>query len=146
METQYTREYLSTRTPQQLKEICGQRRIRGYTGKNKNELIYLILLNQIAQERRVRNRFNIFGMFKSYILRFCDSGEKTLDTHPEFIDEISKTEDEHCVICFDNKRIFAGKCGHLCLCGICSKNIYEQKEALCPICRNEWKEVRMIFL
>ena len=144
METHYTREYLLTRSVQDLKEICREKRLKGYTNNTKIELVYSILINQ--ERRRRTRKFNIFDKFRTYMLRYCRAEEKSGYVHPEFIDETSEKEDELCVICFENKRIFAGKCGHLCLCGNCSKSVWDNKVSLCPICREEWREVRMIFL
>lgn len=102
-----------------------------------------------------RNRFNIFNIitikFKKYIENFCNKEsievlEKEEKVHPEFNDVEEEKIDNQCNICFINKKIIAGKCGHLCVCGNCSKQIFEKFEPLCPMCREKWEDVRVIFV
>ena len=63
--------------------------------------------------------------------------------HPIVIDE-ETTDDQKCTICFINKKIIVGNCGHT-LCGLCSKHIYENTKPYCPICRDEWKDLRRFY-
>jgi rubrerythrin len=56
--------------------------------------------------------------------------------------EITEHEEKRCNICLTNKKNYACvPCGHLCLCGTCSKNINKN----CPICNNGIDNIIRIF-
>ena len=56
--------------------------------------------------------------------------------------EITEDEEKRCNICLTNKKNYACvPCGHLCLCGTCSKNINKN----CPICNNGIDNIIRIF-
>jgi len=141
METQYTQEYLFSKNINELIEICIELRINRFNNRNKQSIIRLILTNQKNQRVKI-SLFNKIS--KKFMFIFCDKKKDV--RHPSFNDVEEEDDDKQCVICFKNKKILAGECGHLCLCGNCSKSVWEQKESLCPICRNEWKKVRKIFV
>lgn len=149
MDVQYTREILNRISIEDLKRICQNNNIRGYNHISKSELVTLIM-NEQTNRKRVRTSLikNIYNYFMSNMSKiFCntDKYQRIITIHPEFEDVEEENIEKQCVICFVNKRIFAGKCGHLVLCGTCSKNIYTKSESLCPICMNSWEDVRKIF-
>ena len=56
--------------------------------------------------------------------------------------EITDDIETRCDVCLTNKKNYACvPCGHLCLCGTCSKNINKK----CPICNNEIDNIIIIF-
>lgn len=151
MEVQYTNEILNSMTIADLKQICSDININVNSNISKRDLINLILSNQhmTIQEslRRTRNRGlkrYISSRIKTFMSRWCDSN--TNISHPKFKDEKEEDIEKQCVICFENRKIFAGRCGHFVLCGECSTNICNQQESLCPICRRTWEDVRQIFI
>lgn len=150
MDSEYTREILNMMRIEELKRVCRNNNIRTYNHISKSELVTLIM-NEQTNRTRVRTslRKNVYNHFMSIMRRsFCerDNYVEIMITHPECEDIEEENIEKQCVICFVNRRIFAGKCGHLVLCGTCSKNVYKQTESLCPICRNPWEDVRKIFI
>ena len=66
--------------------------------------------------------------------------------HPSYTDV--EIDDDHillCPVCMTNKSIISGKCGHM-ICGNCSSNIYASEKCNCPVCRDEWRDLRKIFI
>ena len=62
-------------------------------------------------------------------------------THPDGEDEEVEEGDPYCVACMVNKpKILSAKCGHLCLCVMCSRHIFENKK-ICPKCRGPWTDL-----
>lgn len=154
MNIYYSKEFLYTRNITDLKKICEENQIRGYFVNNKKELICLILNTQNERLKREKKRKKMYkyipNMFKNFIHKQCDTKvlivESKKEEHPDFKDEKEENEEKQCVICFENRKIFAGRCGHLCVCGKCSKDIFESEESLCPICRERWNRIRVIFI
>lgn len=108
--------------------------------KSKEDIINFLLKHQQKQP--------CFFTKKIYKIvdKICDIHiYKNIETHPDILD-IPEIEDEKCcVICEEFKKFFAGNCGHLALCGKCSKDIWN-KNGLCPICRAPWKDIRKIYI
>lgn len=142
----FTRARLMKYTEDELHVIWG---LKGFTqerlrNKTKEDIINFILDYQKATQ------IPVIGFFRRKVHEMIDKMCNTqtqirIDTHPNVID-IPETEDEkYCVICQEFRKVFAGKCGHLALCGKCSKEIWS-KAGLCPICREPWINVRQIFI
>ena len=71
--------------------------------------------------------------------------EDFVQEHPTFIDTIVDTDHVlSCKVCFNNKSCIAAICGHM-LCGTCSIHIFKSSRNECPICRNEWTDLRKIY-
>lgn len=71
--------------------------------------------------------------------------EKEKIDHPVVGDVPVADGDEGCVICMTNAKVIAGKCGHLTMCCSCSEEVYKSDNALCPLCREPWTDLRRIF-
>ena len=67
-------------------------------------------------------------------------------SHLNGIDIPTDIESERCVICFENKKVIAGGCGHLCICYNCNIHMCEQREPKCPICRALWINLHRIYI
>jgi hypothetical protein len=66
-------------------------------------------------------------------------------THPEIEDTVADSVAQSCPICFENKKVLVGLCGHSLCCG-CSKHLSSRKDsAKCPICRDAWEDLRRIY-
>lgn len=113
--------------------------------KTKEDIINFLLNFQ------KENQIPILGYFRQKIHeiidKICETNilENNIDKHLDIIDIFEIENEKCCIICEENKRFFAGKCGHFILCGKCSKNLWS-KNGLCPICREPWKDVRKIFI
>lgn len=156
MENYFTYIELQRKTIRELKMICRIYEISDIVDKTRNELINMILghQNNIIYPRRKNSLATYLNIkFKRFIYRFCDKAKEGyseqknfFDIHPEYNDCKEEDEYKQCIICFENKRIFAGKCGHFVLCGKCSIDIFYENESLCPICRKPWEDIRQIFI
>ena len=138
----------------ELREICHIKQINNYSLLNKRQMVIKIITNETLlreqeqeQERRRKVKWltRISKSFKKIMHKWCDK-EIINYYHPHFNDIEEQEFEKQCVICLTNRRFFAGKCGHFVLCGECSSNIWNLTESLCPICREEWTDVRQIFI
>lgn len=72
---------------------------------------------------------------------------KSLPTSPETtMDSCSETEASECTVCYEravNAVLYT--CGHMCMCFECAIVVKNHKSALCPICRQEIKDVIKIY-
>lgn len=140
----YTRERLLNLKECELNIMCGVRGLSREIRENmtKDEFVNYILR---CQEMYQKPHVSFFCKMVGKICNIYKPIEIYAETHPDVID-IPETEDEKCcVICQEFRKFFAGKCGHLALCGKCSKDIWS-KNGLCPICREPWKNIRQIFI
>ena len=68
--------------------------------------------------------------------------KQNLSSREHFIKEI--TDDELCIICFQEKRNIAFlPCGHFCICQTCSLKYKDKK---CLVCREKYKKKQKIFM
>lgn len=65
------------------------------------------------------------------------------DSHPDGDDEVG-IEGLTCVICMENKVKIFPRCGHVCACIKCSKGIC-LNSGRCPLCREYWCDLRMMY-
>ena len=66
----------------------------------------------------------------------------------EYIEiEDEKTDDRslQCTLCLENKKNIVPLCGHFISCNSCSKDILTKGNKKCPICRKDWKNLRIIY-
>lgn len=72
---------------------------------------------------------------------------KSLPTSPETtMDSSAETEASECTVCYEravNAVLYT--CGHMCMCFECAIVVKNHKSALCPICRQEIKDVIRIY-
>lgn len=84
--------------------------------------------------------------FKS-ILQKVVLGTKTIHTQDVYgIAGVNKGDGE-CIICMSeppNTTVLP--CGHMCLCKVCAELLREQREPLCPICREQISEFKKLML
>jgi hypothetical protein len=64
--------------------------------------------------------------------------------HPEIEDVTTEINELQCAVCWDNRKVISGSCGHQLCCG-CSKKISNQCQAKCPECRKPWNDFRRIY-
>jgi hypothetical protein len=64
--------------------------------------------------------------------------------HPEVEDVETDINELQCAVCWDNRKVISGSCGHQLCCG-CSQTIANQFSAKCPECRAPWKDFRRIY-
>ncbi|KAH7420673.1 hypothetical protein KP509_13G016500 [Ceratopteris richardii] len=63
------------------------------------------------------------------------------------VDASDASENSLCIICFDRQRnSFYDPCGHCVACHACSKKIVKEKNAVCPLCREQIRFVRKVYV
>lgn len=61
-------------------------------------------------------------------------------------DPIADNESNECNVCYErpvNAVLYT--CGHMCMCFECAQAVRQERSALCPICRQEIKDVIKIY-
>lgn len=72
---------------------------------------------------------------------------KSLPTSPETtMDSCAESEASECTVCYERSvNAVLYTCGHMCMCFECAIVVKNHKSALCPICRQEIKDVIKIY-
>ena len=61
-------------------------------------------------------------------------------------DSEEDSSNNECCVCLENPpNCVVYTCGHMCMCYACAMDIKNAKDALCPMCRQEIKDVIRIF-
>lgn len=88
---------------------------------------------------------NIVWKEKAYDDGIYETDFKAEQQHPIGIDYMAQRGEKTCSICLTNIPNISGVCGHLCCCIECSKKLYKER-GLCPICRKEWEDLRLVYV
>lgn len=144
MNEYYNLENLVKFNYSKLKNICIDNNILSDDKSlSKYQLINLILKNQNQNQNKIKqcvqnniNKFKLCFYYKEKIF---------IEVEPQYIDIKVEDEDKQCVICFENKKIIAGECNHLCICHKCNNDILSSRNPVCPICRSKWKNNKLIY-
>ncbi|KAH3786394.1 hypothetical protein DPMN_164501 [Dreissena polymorpha] len=61
-------------------------------------------------------------------------------------DPIADNENNECTVCYERPVNFVlYTCGHMCMCFECAQAVRKERNPLCPICRQEIKDVIKIY-
>lgn len=74
------------------------------------------------------------------------SSPVSLSSPSQDIDESSQNMANECTVCFENVcDSVVYTCGHMCMCYNCAVQVKASADPLCPICRQDIKDVIRIF-